>query len=244
MWSHLTVKIIIILLQLSKSNREAYCRLHGYPLIDGTDTFLKGRRNPSGGLAYFSWLKIEFVCAMMGKHDHLNWLFWMDTDALFMNIHISLVQLLAGVEKDDLMILAADAEGINAGTFFIRNSPAGQQLCKELLRQQSKYNYEQQAMSVLYNKAVEKSGQKCVVEEKDNFHLPSGVKACLNQKAPGFRVLKLCAIGSWAGLERKRGHGLYFDGVYMNNDFIIHFAGDRRLKLSSMKQALLGKLIR
>ena len=102
----MTVKIIIILLQLSKSNREAYCRLHGYPLIDGTDTFLKGRRNPSGGLAYFSWLKIEFVCAMMGKHDHLNWLFWMDTDALFMNIHISLVQLLAGVEKDDLMILA------------------------------------------------------------------------------------------------------------------------------------------
>ena len=41
----------------------------------------------------------------------------MDTDALFMNIHISLAQLLAGVEKNDLMILAADAEGINAGTF-------------------------------------------------------------------------------------------------------------------------------
>ena len=38
-----------------------------------------------------------------------------------LNIHISLAQVLAGVEK---MILAADAEGINAGTFFIRNSPS------------------------------------------------------------------------------------------------------------------------
>lgn len=236
--------VCIILLQLSKSNREAYCRLHGYPLIDGTDTFLKGRRNHAGGLAYFSWLKIEFICAMMGKHAHLHWLFWMDTDALFMNIHISLAQLLAGIGKDDLMILAADAEGINAGTFFMRNSPAGRQLCKELLNQRSKYNYEQQAMSVLYNKAVEKSGQKCIVSEKDNLYLPSGVKACLDRKAPGFRVLKLCAIGSWVGLERKHGHGLYFEGVYMENDFIVHFAGDRRLKLSAMKQALSGRLKR
>ena len=104
------------------------------------------------------------------------------------------------------------------------------------------YTNEQQAISALYNKAVEKSEQKCIVSEKDNLHLPSGVKACLNQKAPGFRILKLCAMGSWAGLERKRGYGLYFDGVYMDNDFIVHFAGDGRFKLSTMKQALSGRL--
>ena len=80
------------------------------------------------------------------------------------------------------------------------------------------------------------------MSEKDNLHLPSGVKAYLNQKAPGLRVLKLCAIGSWAGLERKRGYGLYFDVVYMDNDFIVHFVGDRRFKLSTMKQASSGRL--
>ena len=233
---------LCVLLQLSKSNRAAYCRLHGYPLIDGTGSFLQGQRSRGGGLAYFSWVKIEFVCATMKKYDHLQWLFWMDTDALFMNIHISLTQLLAGVGRDDLMIIAADAEGINAGTFFIRNSPAGRELCKELLNQRSKYSYEQQALSALYNKAVEESGQKCVVSEKDNLRLPSGVKACLDRKAPGFRILKLCAMGSWAGLEWKRHHGLYFDGVYMHDDFIIHFPGDRRVKLSAMKQALFGRL--
>ena len=52
------------------------------------------------------------------------------------------------------------------------------------------------------------------------------------------RMPLLCEIGSWVGLERKRGHGLYFDGVYMDNDFIVHFAGDRSLKLGAMKQAL------
>lgn len=193
-------------------------------------------------LAHYSWVKIEFVCAMMKQYHNLDWLFWIDTDALIMNIHISLTQLLAGVEDNDLIIIGADAEGINAGTFFVRNNRAGRNFCTELLHQQEKYNYEQQAMSAMYNAAVEKSGQECVVSESVNLKLPSGVKACLDKKAPGFRLLKLCAIGSWAGLERKRGQGLYFDGVYMEGDFIIHFPGDRSAKLGLMKQALSGKI--
>lgn len=180
------------------------------------------------------------MCAMMKKYDELDWLFWIDTDALFMNIHISLAQLLAGVEEGDLIIIGADAEGINAGSFFIRNTHAGRSFCANLLLQRNKYNYEQQAMSALYNKAVEEGGQECVVNEVDNLRLPSGVKACLDKKAKGFRLLKLCALGSWAGLERKRGQGLYFPGVYMNGDFIIHFPGDRRAKLGLMKRALSG----
>ena len=178
----------------------------------------------------------------MEQYSHLDWLFWMDTDALFMNMQISLTQLLAGVKETELIIIAADAEGINAGTFFIRNTRAGRDFCKELLKQQSKYSYEQQAMSATYNKAVEDSGQHCVVGERDNLRLPSGIKACLHQKAPGFRILRLCAMGSWAGLEWKHGHGYYFDGVYMNGDFIIHFPGDRRVKLSLMKWVLSGRL--
>lgn len=193
-------------------------------------------------LAHFSWVKIEFVCAMMQQYRNLDWVFWIDTDALIMNIHISLKQLLAGVEDSDLIIIGADAEGINAGTFFIRNNDAGRNFCTELLHQQKKYNYEQQAMSAMYNAAVETTGQVCVVSESVNLHLPSGVKACLDKKAPSFRLLRLCAIGSWAGLERKRGHGLYFEGVYMAGDFIIHFPGDRRAKLGFMKQALSGKI--
>ena len=193
-------------------------------------------------LAHYSWVKIEFVCAMMKQYRNLDWIFWIDTDALIMNIYISLTELLAGVKDSDLIIIGADAEGINAGTFFIRNNHAGKKLCTKLLHQQQKYKYEQQAMSAMYNAAVEKSGQECVVSERVNLYLPSGVKACLDKKAPGFRLLKLCAIGSWAGLERKRGQGLYFEGVYMEGDFIIHFPGDRRAKLGLMKQALSGNI--
>ena len=230
--------IYAIHMQLSKSNREAYCQQHSYPLIDGTGWFLKDKVRGLQTLAYYSWMKIEFACAMMERYRNLHWLFWIDTDALFMNKHVRLEELLAGVQESDLFIVGADAEGINAGTFFIRNSPAGRKFCMELLDQQRTYGYEQQAMSSLYNKAVKESGQECVVSERDNLRLPSGVKACLDKKALGFRILKLCAFGSWAGLEWKRGHGYYFDGVYMDGDFIIHFPGDRSAKLGLMRKAL------
>lgn len=227
--------------QISRSNRESYCRLHNYRLIDETDSFLQGKKHQQS-LAYYSWVKIEVVCSVMKENLDLDWLFWVDTDALFMNLHISLIQLLAGVEDTDLIVIGADAEGINAGVFFIRNNPSGRTFCTELLNQRSRYSYEQQGMSALYNKAVKESGQQCHVTEPDNLRLPSGVKACLDKRAPGIRLVKLCAMGSWAGLERKRGHGLYFDGVYMNNDFIIHFPGDRRAKLGLMKKAMSGKI--
>ena len=187
-------------------------------------------------------MKIEFVCSVMEKHRNLRWLFWIDTDALFMNTHIRLNKLIAGVEESDLFIIGADAEGINAGTFFIRNNPAGRRFCTDLLNQQRRYGYEQQGMSSLYNKAVKESGQECVVSESENLRLPSGVKACLDKKAPGIRLLRLCAMGSWAGLEWKRGYGYYFDGVYMHGDFIIHFPGDRSAKLGLMKKALTGRM--
>ena len=186
---------------------------------------------------------MEFVCAMMKEHSHLDWLFWIDTDALFMNIHISLLQLLAGVKDSDLILIAADAEGINGGVFLIRNNQAGRDFqCKEVLGLKSKYFHDQQAYSALYNKAVRESGQECVVREKENLHLTSGVKACLDKSAPGFRILRLCAMGSWGGLEWKRGHGLYFEGVYMHEDFVIHFPGDRRVKADLMKQALSSRI--
>jgi len=69
------------------------------------------------------------------------------------------------------------------------------------------------------------------VKEQVNLQHP---KACLDQRAPCFCVLKLCAMGSWGGLEWKRGYGFYF---YMYGDFIVHFAGSSVPKLPQMKCA-------
>ena len=77
-----------------------------------------------GGVAldYYSWLKVEFVCKMMQQNKQHQLLFWMDTDALFMNQHIKLSQLLVRDTENDVIIVAADAESLNAGNFLIRNN--------------------------------------------------------------------------------------------------------------------------
>lgn len=223
----------VYILQLSHQNKEHYCTRQGYAMLDGTGWYSSSTH---GHLTYYSWLKVQFLCHMMNDHKEHQWLFWMDTDTLIMNMQIRLGQLLVDVERDDVIVIAADAEGLNAGTFFIQNSEAGRAFCENWLSKRAKYRYEQQALSILYNEAVEENGDMCSVEELDLSH-PSGIRACLNKTAPGFRVLRLCAMGSWSGLEWKCSHGYYFQGVYMYGDFIVHFAGnDKETKLRLMEK--------
>ena len=230
---HSAGTVLCVYLQVSHGNRKSYCEQHGYKLLDGTGWY--GSRGV--GLAYYSWLKVEFVCKMMEQNKHHQWLFWMDKDALFMNTHIKLSRLLVRVTENDIIIVAADAESLNAGTLLIRNNQQGRKFCQDWIGRRYKFRYEQQALSTMYNQAVRERGQECIVKEQVNLQHPSGVKACLDQRAPGFRVLKLCAMGSWGGLEWKRGHGFYFQGFYMYGDFIVHFAGSSVPKLPQMKRA-------
>lgn len=179
----------------------------------------------------------------MWKKRDIQWLFWMDTDALFMNMQISLSQLLVGVSEDDVIVLAADAEGLNAGAFLIRNNESGRQFCQEWFKKRSQFCYEQQALSTMYNDAVTQSGQSCETPERVDLTHPSGVKACIGKKAPRFNLLRLCAIGSWGGLEWKHGHGYYLDGFYMYGDLIVHFAGNNRnTKLKLMRDVEINGL--
>lgn len=189
-------------------------------------------------LSYYSWIKVKYLCNVMLKETDNQWLFWMDTDALFMNMQINLSQLLVGVAEDDVIVIAADAEGLNAGTFFIRNTELGRQFCQDWLQKRSDFLYEQQALSTMYNDAVTRSGQLCHTPGQADLNHPSGVQACIDKKAPRFHLLRLCAIGPWGGLEWKRGRGYYLDGFYMYGDLLVHFAGnDKATKLELMKVA-------
>ena len=224
--------LVFTCFQMTHSNKKRYCDLHGYKLLDGTGWYGGGEQPRGKGLAYYSWRKVQFVCEMLERSRHAHWLFWMDTDALFMNMQIKLSQLLAGVTEDDVIIIAPDRLGLNAGIFLIRNNKQGRKFCQSWLNKHHRFWYEQQALSTMYNEAVRKSGQDCHVSEPDDLGHPSGVKACLDRKARHFRVLKLCAMGSFDVLEWKRWRGPYFQGFYMYGDFIVHFAGARKTKLA------------
>ena len=181
---------------------------------------------------------MEYLYDVMRNYSDLQWIFWMDTDALFMNTEIRLSQLLFDVTENDVIVIAADAEGLNAGTFLIRNNELGRRFLRKWLEKHRVFLYEQQALSDMYNDAVRESGQDCHLTEEEDYKHPSGVKACIDRKAPGFHMLKLCAMGSWGGLEWKHGHGYYLEGFYMYGDFIVHFAGnDKPTKVRLMKLA-------
>ncbi len=94
---------------IGERNKRLYCDSRGYSFMCERDGFDLSRPP--------SWSKILFC------QRHLpdcNWLFWSDADALVTNFDVRLESFLD--EKYDL-IITRDANGLNAGHFFIRNTP-------------------------------------------------------------------------------------------------------------------------
>jgi len=100
-------------------NKLDYCRLHGIQLLYNRD-FLQPAMS-----SY--WAKIPIVRAAMLAHPEAEWVWWVDSDAVFTDMDFSLplatryagYNLVAyGVAKD---IKRKSWLGINAGVFIIRN---------------------------------------------------------------------------------------------------------------------------
>jgi hypothetical protein len=100
-------------------NKLDYCRLHGIQLLYNRD-FLQPAMS-----SY--WAKIPIVRAAMLAHPEAEWIWWVDSDAVFTDMDFSLplatryagYNLVAyGVAKD---IKRKSWLGINAGVFIIRN---------------------------------------------------------------------------------------------------------------------------
>lgn len=95
--------------QLAEQNHRRYCLRHGYSFVCETSGFDTSRKPP--------WSKILFLLKHMSRFD---WVLWLDADTLIMNPAIPLQSFLA---DDADMIISEDWNGINAGVFFLRNTP-------------------------------------------------------------------------------------------------------------------------
>lgn len=95
---------------LSRPTKEAYCLRHGYTFRCRTDGFDPARPP--------SWSKIRFL---LEELPHCDWVFWTDADSLVMN---SAVPLACFVDDNyDLVVSRDRYNGLNAGNFFVKNSP-------------------------------------------------------------------------------------------------------------------------
>lgn len=66
----------------------------------------------------FAWAKIPLIQAVLASPE-IRLVFWMDADAIFTNMAVSL-DVFAAQDKD--LIIGGDWNGINSGSFFVRDS--------------------------------------------------------------------------------------------------------------------------
>nr|KYP52367.1 Galactomannan galactosyltransferase 1 [Cajanus cajan]KYP52397.1 Galactomannan galactosyltransferase 1 [Cajanus cajan] len=100
-------------------NKVDYCRLHGY------DIFYNNALLQPKMLAY--WAKYPVVRAAMMAHPEAEWIWWVDSDALFTDMDFKLP--LSRYKQHNLVVhgwahLIHDKRswtGLNAGVFLIRN---------------------------------------------------------------------------------------------------------------------------
>ena len=157
-----------------------------------------------------------------------------------MNDAITITQLLKGVPSDAYFVIAADASTLNTGSWLVKNNEKGKALLQEWARLQPNFKTNQQAFNALYNARARVEGYACKVDESDRSS-SSSVRACIEEgPVRGIAVVPLCSIGSWGGLEWN-GLRPYTQGMYVDGDFAVHFAGRGDKKAEDIKKALGGE---
>ena len=91
-------------------NRIEYCQRHGYAHVAACEN-LEPARHPV-------WSKMKLLLRHLPEFD---WMLWLDADALIVNRDITLESF---VDSSADLIVTADHNGLNAGVFLLRNSPA------------------------------------------------------------------------------------------------------------------------
>ena len=90
-------------------NKAAYCQAHGYDWLPQDTGFIADRP--------VAWSKIHFLRQILPRYD---WVMWSDADSLITNPAISLGTL---VDQPADLLITRDQNGVNTGSFLIRNSP-------------------------------------------------------------------------------------------------------------------------
>lgn len=98
--------------------KEQYCRRWGYTWIPYTDR-LEPDRTPM-------WSKI--LAVQRHLHD-FDWIFWIDADAVIVNHDFQLEQL---CDSEYDVVVTHDHNGLNSGTFLIRNSPESHEFLRRV----------------------------------------------------------------------------------------------------------------
>jgi len=125
------------------NNKVKYAEKHGYLAIAKTDNF-------SPEQVHFD--KFIHLLDVMEKNPELDWVWWLDNDAMITNFNIKLENL---IDADYHIIMATDIAALNTGSFIVRNSSQAKEWLNFLLSKKKEYKndkkwFEQQAVIDFY----------------------------------------------------------------------------------------------
>jgi xyloglucan 6-xylosyltransferase len=105
--------------ELTLQNKKEYCEFHGYQLFAKVDNFSQGRH------IYLD--KIRHNLLVLEQNPQLEWVWWLDCDAVITNFHIPM-QTYCNDDYD--FIATVDRYALNNGSYFIKNSNRAKQFFK------------------------------------------------------------------------------------------------------------------
>jgi hypothetical protein len=103
-------------------NKVAYAEKHGYGTYLKTDDF----NNPIS----IQFEKHIMMLELMELNPDLDWVWWLDNDAMITNFDIKLENI---VDPDYHVIMTTDVATMNGGCFIVRNSEQGREWLKFML---------------------------------------------------------------------------------------------------------------
>lgn len=96
-----------------EQNKVKYADKHEYAYACKTDGFYN---------VVIGFEKIWFMRDMFDAYPDLDWMWWTGTDTLITNMNTKLEDR---IDNNYHFIIATDCNGINADSFFVRNTPEG-----------------------------------------------------------------------------------------------------------------------
>src|ERR1043165_7361806 len=109
-------------------DKSDYCAIHGYDFICPTQRISDGSRPAS-------WDKILLLQKHLPEYDYL---FWTDADSIIMDFSIRLERFIDAYSE---LIISKDHNAVNAGNFFIRNTPRVHEFLKDVYAQTDLVNH-------------------------------------------------------------------------------------------------------
>lgn len=177
-------------MEIPLKNKVLYCKKFHYDLFVG-DKRTHDRE-------FFQWEKIKILSKIM-ENTTYDWVFWTDSDAMFMNFSIALEQF---IDDDALLIISNDYNGLNNGHFLIKNCPESRAFMKNVWNRVDCIrggNEEQEAMG-------KEISENPLFSKKTKF-IPQRMFNSFSRES--FHHYNVC----------------YEKGLYQPKDFIVHLAG-------------------